>query len=107
MYSMKIKDTGSSAIYTTMKQVAAANQTEALRALTCASPEMGKLLKLKTGEMSGYSSSAIGYPSNMQPALAYAVSVSGSVGQKAWKTFTTRGGQPDYSGAPQFAVVPR
>jgi len=107
MYSMKIKDTGSSAIYTTMKQVAAANQTEALRALACASPEMGKLLKLKTGEMSGYSSSAIGYPSNMQPALAYAVSVSGSVGQKAWKTFTTRGGQPDYTGAPQFAVVPR
>ena len=107
MYSMKIKDSGSSAIYSTMKQVAVANQSEALRALTCASVEMAKLLKLKTGEMTGYSSSAIGYPSNMQPALAYSVSVSGTQGQKAWNTFITRGGQPDYTGAPQFAVVPR
>lgn len=107
MYSMKIKDSGSSAIYSTMKQVAVANQSEALRALSCASAEMAKLLKLKTGEMTGYSSSAIGYPSNMQPALAYSVSISGAQGQKAWNTFITRGGQPDYTGAPQFAVIPR
>ena len=57
--------------------------------------------------MSGYASSAIGYPSNMQPALAYAVDALGEPGRKAWDLFMARSIKPDYSGAPQFAIVPR
>lgn len=107
IYSIIIRDTTSSPVYTTIKQAADKSQSAALRGLECGSESMGKLLKLKAGEMTGYSSSAIGYPSNMQPALAYAVTASGAAGKAAWDKFMARSVKPDYSGAPQFAIVPR
>ncbi|WP_288378356.1 hypothetical protein, partial [uncultured Massilia sp.] len=62
---------------------------------------------LKTGEMTGYSTSYAGYPSNMQPALAYAADIGGAQGANAWKVFMARSVKPDYRLGPQFDIVPR
>jgi hypothetical protein len=68
---------------------------------------MASALKLKVGEMTGYSSSETGFPSNMQPALAYAADAGGDAGKKAWAQFMARSVKPDYGMGPQFAIVPR
>lgn len=107
IYSLNIRASSTAPVFTEMKQAGEATQDPALRALSCGSTEMASFLKLKVGEMTGYSSSNKGYPSNMQPALAYAAQVSGSAGKAAWTKFMSRSVLPDYSTAPQFAIVPR
>lgn len=59
------------------------------------------------GEMTGYATSQSGYPSNMQPALAAAVDAGAPGAQQAWDVFIRRPVKPDYSQAPQWAVVPQ
>ena len=69
---------------------------------------MAAALKLKAaGDMPSYSDSVVGTPSNLQPALAYAVGVAGADGRKAWERFMARSVKPDYGLGPQFAIVPR
>jgi hypothetical protein len=58
------------------------------------------------GEMTGYASAASGFPSNMQPALAAAVDVGVPNARTAWDVFMNRSVKPDYTQAPQWAVVP-
>jgi hypothetical protein len=58
------------------------------------------------GEMTGYASVASGFPSNMQPALAAAVDVGAPNAPAAWDVFAKRSVKPDYTLAPQWAVVP-
>ena len=58
------------------------------------------------GEMTGYASYGAGYPSNMQPALAVAVDLGVPGADKAWSQFMARTVKPDYSGSPQWAIVP-
>ena len=58
------------------------------------------------GEMTGYASVASGYPSNMQPALAAAVDAGVQNAQTAWNVFMSRSVKPDYTLAPQWAIVP-
>jgi hypothetical protein len=106
-YYMIVRDSATSPIYTTMKQTYQANNTAAINAMACGGAEMASALQLKVGEMPGYSSSATGYPSNMQPALAYSAKVGGKSGTDAWALFMTRSVKPDYSSEPQFAIVPR
>ncbi|UUZ51415.1 hypothetical protein LP420_19390 [Massilia sp. B-10] len=79
-YSLKLRDSATAPLYTSMAQVWQASNTPALRATACASADMAALLKLKTGEMSGYSSSNTGFPANMQAALAYAADAHGQGG---------------------------
>jgi hypothetical protein len=62
---------------------------------------------LKLNEIIGFSYSNSGYPSNMQPALAYAVDAGVEGGARAWRIFDARDTQPDYNFGPQFAIVPR
>lgn len=107
IYSMTIRASSTGPVFTEMKQAGEASQPAALRSLACGSAAMASFLKLKVGEMTGYSSSNRGYPSNMQPALAYAAQVSGASGKAAWAKFMSRNIQPDYSTSPQFAIVPR
>ena len=107
LYSMNIRDSETSPMYTTMAQVVAASQSEGFRALACGSAEMASFLGLKVGEMTGYSSSVTGYPSNMQPALAYAVDANLPNGAAAWTRFMARSVKPNYGSSPQFAIVPR
>jgi hypothetical protein len=68
---------------------------------------MAMKFKLRPGSMNNLPDATMGYPSNMQPALAYAADVAGAPGKQAWKLFMARSVKPDYGNAPQFAIVPR
>lgn len=59
------------------------------------------------GRMTGYADSPIGYPANLQPALALAASFKLAKAEQAWARFDSRAAQPDYSKAPQWAIIPR
>ena len=59
------------------------------------------------GRMVGYADSTIGYPADMQPALALAASADRPNARKAWQTFASRGAQPDYSKEAVWNIVPR
>lgn len=107
IYSLKIRDTPTSAFYPTIGQAYKASTTPEFNALACGSQAMATSLGLKVGEMTGYSSSHTGYPSNMQPALAYAADVGGTDGAAAWSRFMGRSVKPDYGMGPQFDIVPR
>ena len=107
MYSMIVRDDKSAPYYTSIAQAFRASMPEQARALPCDSPAMAAALKVKPGEMTGYSDNAAGYPSNMQPALAYAADALGEPGRQAWRQFMARSVKPDYGLGPQFAIVPR
>ena len=106
-YSLVVRDSAVSPFYTDIGKASLATHAPALSALPCASAEMAAYLKLKVGEMTGYSYASAGYPANMQPALAFAADVGGAAGQQAWQTFSDRSVKPDYGLGPQFAIVPR
>jgi len=59
------------------------------------------------GRMGGFSDSNMGYPSNMQPALAVAATLGVTKADEAWARFESRAAKPDYRTGPQFAIVPR
>ncbi|AKJ30830.1 hypothetical protein [Caldimonas brevitalea] len=61
----------------------------------------------RAGQMTGYSASESGFPSNMQPALAVAATFGLPQAREAWSVFTGRSVKPDYSTGPQWALVPR
>lgn len=107
IYSLNLRATATSPLYTTFGEAFAASRPASVNGLACNSPEMAKALGLKVGEMTGYSSSYAGYPSNMQPALAYAADSGDEGGQAAWRKFMQRSVLPDYSAYPEFAIVPR
>jgi hypothetical protein len=107
LYTLNIRDSGSGPLYTTMDQAWKASREAAYTSLACNSVEMAAYLKQKVGEMVGYSTSTAGYPSNMQPALAYAVDGGVPNGAAAWARFMARSVKPNYGVGPQFAIVPR
>jgi len=107
MYAMRVRDTPTSPFYETIGEAFAKTPRPELEGLACASDAMASALKLRPGEMTGYSSAVSGFPSNMQPALAYAADVAGEPGKKAWKVFMARSVKPDYGDGAQFAIVPR
>jgi hypothetical protein len=106
-YAMAVRSSNSSQLYSTMAEVYAANHTADFLALSCGSAAMATYLNLKVGEMTGYSDFAMGYPSNMQPALAYAADVGGNAGKQAWVQFMARTVKPVYNALPEFAIIPR
>ncbi|WP_426194722.1 hypothetical protein [Massilia sp. DWR3-1-1] len=106
-YQMAIRPTKTSPVYATMAQVYAATHTPEFNALACNSTSMAAALNLKVGEMTGFSDSPGGYPSNMQPALAYAVDVGGDSGKQVWSLFMSRTVKPVYENQPQFNIIPR
>ncbi len=63
--------------------------------------------KYEVNGMTGYAGSALGYPSNMQPALAVAAGSGIPNAALAWSIFAGRAVKPNYGEAPQFAIVPR
>lgn len=58
------------------------------------------------GQMVGYAGSAMGYPANLQPALATAYNLNLPDAQKAWDVFESRASKPDYRIAPQWDILP-
>ena len=107
LYSMNIRDSATSPYYTTMAEAWAGSRETAFTSLSCGSAEMAAYLKLKVGEMTGYAASTAGYPSNMQPALAYGVDAGLPNGAVGWAKFMSRSVKPNYGLSPQFAIVPR
>jgi hypothetical protein len=107
MYAMMVRDHASAPYYTSIGQAFRASMPEEAQGLPCDSAQMAAALKVKPGQMTGYSDSEAGYPSNMQPALAYAADVLGEPGRQAWRQFMARSVKPDYGLGPQFAIVPR
>jgi hypothetical protein len=106
IYSLNIRASSTSPFYTNIADAYGATKS-LYTTLACNSTAMATALGLKVGEMVGYASSPTGYPSNMQPALAYAADFGGTPGDRAWGVFVARSVKPDYSKAPQFAIVPR
>lgn len=107
IYSLKIRDSETAPFYATIGQAWKASHTPEFAALSCGGTQMAASLSLKVGEMTGYSSSTTGYPSNMQPALAYAADAMGTAGRTAWNVFANRAVKPNYGNGPQFAILPR
>lgn len=107
IYAMTVRDSATSPFYTTIKQAYDASHTPQFLALPCAGTAMATSLQLKIGEMTGYSGADVGFPSNLQPALAYSADVGGTEGKSAWAVFMGRTVKPNYGISPQFAVVPR
>ncbi|MFL6656441.1 MAG: hypothetical protein ACJ8GW_00070 [Massilia sp.] len=107
IYALKVRDSATAPLYTTMGQAWHASQTPAIAALACDGPDMAHALGLHASEMTGYAHSETGFPANMQPALAYAADAGGAAGAKAWALFAQRSIKPDYGLGPQFAIVPR
>jgi hypothetical protein len=107
IYDLHVHSADGAPFYGTYGEAYTNSHTATFNALQCGSTEMAAALGLKVGEMTGYATSPAGYPSNMQPALAYAATVGGDQGKKAWSLFAGRPVKPDYRYAPQFAIVPR
>jgi hypothetical protein len=107
IYSMIIRDSATSPVYASIGQAYRASHTAEFNLLGCNSVAMAASFQLKLGEMTGYSPSAMGYPSNMQPALAFGADVGGTAGGAAWAQFMARSNKPNYASEPQFAIVPR
>lgn len=59
------------------------------------------------GRMIGYADASMGYPANLQPALATAVQAGTADASKAWTIFMKRAAKADYRSAPQWAILPR
>lgn len=106
-YSMVIRADNNAAIYGSMADVYKATHASDFLGLSCAGQAMASYLGLKVGEMTGFSDSAVGYPSNMQPASAYAADVGGASGKAAWALLMSRTVKPVYNDQPQFNIVPR
>jgi hypothetical protein len=107
IYQLHVRSAENAPFYTTIGEAYANSHTADFNALACGGPDMATALSLKVGEMTGWANLPTGYPSNMQPALAYAANVGGAEGKKAWALFAARPVKPDYRYAPQFAIVPR
>ncbi|MET1257128.1 hypothetical protein [Aliikangiella maris] len=75
--------------------------------LPCGSVEQAEAIGLQKGEKIGYSSSPVGYPSNLQIALAVAKDSGISGSADAWKRFINRSVKLDYSYYPIYEIVPR
>ncbi len=106
-YSLNVRATSTSPLFTSIAEASNATHGAAFNAMPCGGVEMATSLKLKVGEMTGYASAYAGYPSNMQPALAYAADALGASGSAAWTVFKNRSVKPNYGMGPQFAIVPR
>ncbi|ADJ64256.1 hypothetical protein [Herbaspirillum seropedicae] len=113
-YSIPVRPDQNAPLYTDLGQayqaMLAANYRDnapALAQTACASDAMAQLLKLRGGEMTGYSSQPAGFPSNLQPALAYSVDSDAPGARQAWERFMRRSVKPDYGLGPQFSVMPR
>lgn len=114
VYEMKVAPNNTQAPYSTFKE--AHDETllwederegAAQIVMPCAGTLMARSLNLQVGEMTGYSSSPTGFPSNMQPALAAAVDSGIANANQAWTVFKNRTVKPNYAGDPQFAIIPR
>ena len=128
-YSLKIRDDAKSPVYDTFEKVYLANfsgnsitheggtktHPQGLRFIDqpCASQEMAAWFNASskfiwgTRRMDGYADSTIGYPANLQPALAIAATAGIPNAHQAWALFASRDSKPQYQNGPQWNIIPR
>jgi hypothetical protein len=112
VYTMNVRDSAASPFYTDIATVykntayLTVNQAN-VPSLACGSAALGAAFGVPAGSMTGYPDEVQGYPSNMQPAVAYSADWGGPLGVQAWTTFMSRTVKPDYAQGPQFGIVPR
>ncbi|HEY0587534.1 MAG TPA: hypothetical protein VGD52_15460, partial [Pseudoduganella sp.] len=82
-YTVKVRASANEPVFDTIGESYRATFASDPANLVCGSAEMATFLKLKVGEMTGYAAVPTGYPSNMQPAVAYVAGLSAG-GLKAW-----------------------
>jgi hypothetical protein len=104
-YSLKVRDSSSAPVYSTIAQVYQSNNTADFTQLACGSAAMATSLKMAVGAMVSDMSTS-GSQAIMQPALAYAVGANAS-GAKAWAQFAARPFKPNFATEPQYAILPR
>lgn len=107
VYSMNVRDSEASPIYDTYAQAQLATRGAAYMQMPCNGPAMASFYNAPIGDMGGISNGYMGYPSNMQPAMAYAVDSGAASGKTAWTLFINRTVKPDYSLGSQFSIIPR
>ncbi|WP_332848707.1 hypothetical protein [Massilia sp. S19_KUP03_FR1] len=107
VYAMVVRDKDSSPIYDTYAKAQAATRGADFMKMPCGGAAMASFIGGKIGDMGGISNGYMGYPSNMQPALAYSVDAGLPDAKRAWDLFQSRTVKPDCSMGPQFCVVPR
>jgi hypothetical protein len=114
-YALTVRDTPTGAIYDTLAQAYTHDLGAAFMALPCAGAAMATAWNTQAliggnaivGDMANISNGYMGYPSNMQPALAYSVDSGIANSKTAWSLFMGRTVKPDYSLGAQFAILPR
>lgn len=106
-YTMQVHDTDSSPIYDSWAKVQLASRGAAFMALPCGGAAMAAIIGAQVGDMGGNPGYTMGYPANLQPALAYSVDSGIASGKAAWALFQSRSIKPDYSLGAQFSIIPR
>lgn len=105
-YGLTIRDSDQSPVYDTLLQSYKRDFPDAMQ-MPCGGAEMAAKIGAKVGDMGGISDGYLGYPSNMQPALAWAVDAGAPDAKKAWDLFMSRTVKPNYTLGQQFNIVPR
>lgn len=78
-----------------------------LLTLPCNSEALARALRVpKAGDFAGYPSSPQGFVANMQPAIAAAVDANIPGAEHAWANYQKRPTKQDYSGYPNWDIVP-
>jgi hypothetical protein len=107
VYSMIVRSSESSPVFDSYVQAQIATRGADFMNLACGGAAMAAVVNAKVGDMGGISAGYMGYPSNLQPALAYAVDSGAGNSKAAWALFMSRTVKPDYSQGAQFSIVPR
>lgn len=110
LYYINVKDNPhDSSYYKTLGKAYEESVSSTVEKMTCGGDEMARHMgrHYKPGDMVGYPWSPIGYPANMQPALASAVDAGVPGAVKAWKLFMSRPTKPNYDSYPNWDIVPR
>ena len=106
-YSLTIRLTNTSPVFDTVVTGYTNDMGADFMKLPCNSPAMAAKLGLQLGDMGNISSGNMGYPANMQPALAYSADSGIPNAATAWRLFMSRTVKPNYGIGAQFAIVPR
>jgi len=108
-YSLGVRATATSSFFATLAECFDFTLSATLKAAPCGSPTRLAMASSKClpGDIDGYPSDPMGYPSNYQPALAMTVDTGYPGAAQAWAKFMSRPTKPDYGTSPQFGIVPR
>lgn len=112
-YNLRYRDTSTSPLYSSWAEVYQKTFGTNITSQACGSAGMAAVLNglentnFPPGSMSGYPDAIGGFPSNLQPAVAYCATYNMPSGRDAWLVFDNRSVKPDYNYGPQWAIEPR